>query len=329
MQLHLHSLPPLFCQIGLGLDVSALVRGGGDLIFHVLVALLLPPLLRGIIIKTKAAFAGRVGAPVWQPYYDLLKLLQKGSVLSSTTTILFRLGPAVALAAVLVAALLIPFGHERAPLSFSGDAIVFVYLLALARFALALASLDTGSSFEGMGTTRELTFACLAEPALFFGLLVTARLAHSLSLTRMLGEAILLEWQAGGAALVLVLVSWFIVLLAENSRIPFDDPNTHLELTMIHEVMVLDHSGPALAMILYGASIKLFLFCALIVQILLPFHTGWLLFDWLLFIGEVLLLAVVIGAIESTMARLRMTEIPRLLVTACVLSGFGVVLVSR
>jgi formate hydrogenlyase subunit 4 len=299
-----------------------------DALLHVLVAIALPPLLRGVIIKTKAGFAGRVGAPFFQPYYDMFKLLQKGSVFSRTTTLVFRVGPVVSLAATLIAALLMPFGSESAPVSFQGDVILLVYLFALSRFFLSIASLDTGSSFEGMGTTRELTFACLAEPALFFGLLVTARLSHSLSLSHMLGDAILQEWQRGGASLVLVLVSWFIVLLAENSRIPFDDPNTHLELTMIHEVMVLDHGGPALGMILYGASIKLFLFCAMIVQILLPFHTGWLLVDWPLFVGEVLLLAAVIGVIESTMARLRMTEIPRLLVTACVLSGFGILLVS-
>ena len=144
----------------------------------------------------------------------------------------------------------------------------------------------------------------------------------------MLGQAIYSEWQTGGAALVMVLVSWFIVLLAENSRIPFDDPNTHLELTMIHEVMVLDHAGPALGMILYGAALKLFLFCAMIVQILFPLHTELPVLDWGLFIGEVLILAIGIGVIESIMARVRMTEIPKLLVTACALSGFGVLLAA-
>jgi formate hydrogenlyase subunit 4 len=293
---------------------------------HIAMALLLPPLLRGVIIRTKARFAGRVGPPLLQPYYDLIKLLRKGSVFSTTTTLVFRLGPVVSLAAVLVASLLMPFGSEEAPISFRGDAVLFVYLLALARFSLSIASLDTGSSFEGMGTTRELTFACLAEPALFFGLLVTTRLSHSLRLSNMLGDAMYQGWQAGGASLVLVLVSWFIVLLAENSRIPFDDPNTHLELTMIHEVMVLDHSGPALGMILYGAAVKLFLFCAMIVQVLFPLHTDFLPLDWLLFIAEVGLIGIVIGIIESMLARLRMTEIPKLLLTACVLSGLGILL---
>jgi formate hydrogenlyase subunit 4 len=296
---------------------------------HALTVILAPLLLRGVINKTKAWFAGRVGPPLLQPYYDVIRLLQKDSVISTTTTWIFRAGPAVSLAAVLLAAMLLPFGRETAPASFAGDVFLFVYLLALGRFFLALAALDTGSAFEGMGATRELSFAVLAEPALFFGFLVTARLSHSLSLSQMLGESFDQHWQTGGASLVLVLVSWFIVLLAENSRIPFDDPNTHLELTMIHEVMVLDHSGPALGMILYGAAVKLFLFCALIVQLLLPFDTGYALLNWLCFLGGTAVLAVFIGTIESTMARLRMTEVPRLLITACVLSAFGIILLPR
>lgn len=296
---------------------------------HLLTVLLLPLLLRGVINKTKAAFAGRSGPPLAQPFYDVIKLVQKDSVISTTTGWVFRAGPVVSLATVLLASLLLPFGREQAPLSFSGDVFLFVYLLALGRLFMAVASLDTGSAFEGMGVTRELTFSALAEPALFFGFLVLAGLARSLSLSEMLGESFGAQWQSGGASLVLVLVSWFIVLLAENSRIPFDDPNTHLELTMIHEVIVLDHSGPALAMILYGASVKLLLFCAMIVQMLSPFDSGYALVDAAVFVTETLLLAVAIGAIESTMARLRMPDVPRLLVTACVLSAFGIILLPH
>ena len=296
---------------------------------HLLTVLLLPLLLRGVINKTKAAFAGRTGPPLFQPFYDVVKLVQKDSVISSTTGWVFRAGPVVSLATVLLASLLLPFGREHAPVSFSGDVFLFVYLLALGRLFMAVASLDTGSAFEGMGVTRELTFSALAEPALFFGFLVLAGLSRSLSFSEMLGESFGAQWHAGGASLVLVLVSWFIVLLAENSRIPFDDPNTHLELTMIHEVIVLDHSGPALAMILYGASVKLLLFCAMIVQMLSPFDSGYAIVDATVFVVETLLLAVAIGAIESTMARLRMPDVPRLLVTACVLSAFGIILLPH
>ncbi len=296
---------------------------------HVLLALTMPPLLLGVIAKTKALFAGRVGPPILQPYYDLIKLLQKGSVFSTTTTWVFRAGPVVGMVTSVIALLLIPLADAGAPITFTGDLILLAYLLALGRFFTASAALDTGSSFEGMGAAREVTFACLAEPALFLGLLVLAKLTGSLQLSTMLSSSLGSHWTTAGASLALVLMSWFIVLLVENSRIPFDDPNTHLELTMIHEVMVLDHSGPALGMILYGAALKLFVFAALIVRLALPFSTGspWL--DWPIFIGGMLVVAVVIGVVESTIARLRLTHVPVLLVAACMLSAFGIVLLVR
>jgi formate hydrogenlyase subunit 4 len=296
---------------------------------HVLLALTMPPLLLGVINKTKALFAGRRGPPLLQPYYDLLKLAQKGSVFSTTTTWVFRAGPVVGLVTVALAALLIPLGDARAPISFTGDLILFAYLLGLGRFFTASAALDTGSPFEGMGAAREVTFACLAEPAFFLGLLVLAKLTNSLELATMLGNSLGSHWMTAGASLALVLLSWFVVLLVENCRIPFDDPNTHLELTMIHEVMVLDHSGPALGLILYGAALKLFVFGALVVRLALPFGTGYALLDWPLFALEMVVLAGVIGAVESVMARLRLTQVPVLLVAACLLSAFGVILLVR
>ena len=283
-----------------------------------------------IISKTKAFFAGRVGPPVLQPYYDLIKLFQKGSVFSKTTTWVFRAGPVVGLATGLLVVLMLPLTDSMAPIpSFAGDLILLVYLLGLARFFTAAAALDTGSAFEGMGAAREVTFACLAEPAFFLGLLVLSKLTDSLDLATMLGAKLAPNWTTHGASLALVMLSWFIVLLVENCRIPFDDPNTHLELTMIHEVMVLDHSGPALGMILYGASLKLFIFAALIVRLAIPADFGAPWFDWPILIGGVLLVAVVIGVVESTMARLKLPHVPILLVAACLLSTFGIILVVR
>jgi formate hydrogenlyase subunit 4 len=225
-----------------------------------------------------------------------------------------------------IAVLLIPLANSRAPISFPGDLILLAYLLALGRFFTAAAALDTGSSFDGMGAAREVTFACLAEPALFLGFLVLARLSGSLRLADMLAEP---QWLTAGASLALVLLSWFIVLLAENSRVPFDDPNTHLELTMIHEVMVLDHSGPAFGLVLYGAALKLFVFTALVVRLAVPVATGYPWLDWPIFAGGMLAVAVAVGVVESTMARLRLTHVPTLLVAACLLSGFGIVLLVR
>jgi formate hydrogenlyase subunit 4 len=296
---------------------------------HVLLVVVMPPFLFGVIAKTKALFAGRVGPPVLQPYYDVIKLLQKGSVISRTTTWVFSSGPVVGMATALVAGMLVPLGGQPAPIWFEGDLILFAYLFALGRFFTASAALDTGSSFEGMGAAREVTFSCLAEPALFLGFLVLARLSNSLSLTGMLTGPLTEAWSVGGASLVLVAVSLFIVLLVENSRIPFDDPNTHLELTMVHEVMVLDHSGPALGMIEYGAAMKLFVLGAVLLRILYPFDSGNAWLDWGCFVAGMSLLAVLIGIVESTIARLRLVDIPQVLVAACLLATFGLVLLLR
>ena len=297
-----------------------------DIATQIAIALLLPPLLLGVIVKVKAFFAGRVGAPLLQVYRDVWKLWRKGSVFSTTTTWIFKAGPVVNLASLLVAVLLMPLGTHRALLSFAGDAILFAYLLALGRFFTILAALDTGSSFEGMGAAREATFSALAEPGLFLGLMALARKSGSVSLSQMLGPKLLDAWLDSGGALVLVIASFFVVLLAENSRIPFDDPNTHLELTMIHEVMVLDHSGPALGMILYGAALKLFLLGALIARLVTPVSTGnpWL--DWLVFVVAMVVLAGLVGIVESTMARLRLLHLPRLLVAASIISVFAIIL---
>ncbi|HTS17582.1 MAG TPA: NADH-quinone oxidoreductase subunit H [Verrucomicrobiae bacterium] len=298
-------------------------------LLHIVLLLGVPPLLPGVIGKTKAWFAGRNGPPVFQLYYDLAKLLRKGSVFSTTTTWVFRAGPVVGIATALLAGLLVPFGGQPAPISFAGDLILFAYLFGLGRFFTASAALDTGSSFEGMGAAREVTFACLAEPALFFGFLVLAKLSASLSLTTMLHVRFPSGWGVTGASLVLLAASLFIVLLVENSRIPFDDPNTHLELTMIHEVMVLDHGGPALGMILYGAALKLFVIGAVLLRVVAPVDAGNAWADAGIFVATMLALAVAIGVVESVMARFRLVFAPTFLVAACLLSAFSMILLLR
>jgi formate hydrogenlyase subunit 4 len=296
---------------------------------QLLLTLLAPPLLLGVIQKTKAAFAGRNGPPVLQLYYDLVKLAQKGSVLSPTTTWVFRASPIVSVATALLASLLVPLGGHQAPISFAGDLILLLYLFGLARFFTVSAALDTGSALEGMGGAREATFSCLAEPALLLGLLVLVKRTASLSLTTMLGPAIPGQWHSAGAALVLVVVSLLVVLLAENCRVPIDDPNTHLELTMIHEVMVLDHSGPAFGLILYGAALKLFVLGAIVVGVAVPVRTESFGLDVVMFMAGMLALSVLIGVVESMMARLRLHQVPSLLVAACLLSAFAILLAAR
>ena len=228
-----------------------------DLILRLDCWLLLAPLLPGIINKVKAWVAGRRGPPVLQLYYDLARLWKKGVVMSTLASPAFVVLPAVTWVAVLGAAMLLPLGPLGAGLSFRGDALLLLYLLALGRFCTAWAAMETGSAFEGMGTVREVSYAVLAEAAMIAAVLSLSVQSGSISLVTMLAPA-------AGAGVVLLGAGLFIVLLAENCRVPFDDPNTHLELTMIHEVMVLDHSGPPLAVILHGASMKLLLFSVLL-----------------------------------------------------------------
>jgi len=291
---------------------------------HLLLLLLVSPLLAGIISRVKAIIGGRHGAPILQLYFDIAKLMRKDMVLSDTTTWVFGAGPILAVAVPLLASVLIPFGSiSTAPVSFSGDFVLFAYLFGLSRFFTILAALDTGSSFEGMGAAREATFSCLAEPTMFIVFMVLARLTGDLSLAGMLS--------AGGAGIPLFLaaVCLFIVLLAENCRIPFDDPNTHLELTMIHEVMVLDHSGPNLGLIEYGAAMKLFVLAVVLADVILPTSTGSVWLDIARFSGLILALTVSIGLVESAMARLRMVRVPQLLVGTALLSFFSFILLLR
>jgi formate hydrogenlyase subunit 4 len=298
-------------------------------LLHVVLLIATPPLLLGIINKVKALFAGRCGPPVLQPYYDLLRLFQKSMVTSRTATWVFAAGPVVGVVTALLAGLLVPMSPSPAPIHFTGDFILFAYLLGLGRFFTSASALDTGSAFEGMGAAREVTFACFAEPALFFALLVLAALSRTLTFSGMLDGGLATVWTSANAALVLVVASLFVVLLAENCRIPFDDPNTHLELTMIHEVMVLDHSGPAFGLVLYGAAVKLFVIGVVVVRAAVPFETGWLLLDWGLFMVGMLLLAAVVGVVESVMARLRLMHVPNLLIAAGLLAGFGFLLALK
>ncbi len=295
-------------------------------VFHYLLALAGAPLLLGIINRTKAVVAGRAGPPLLQLYYDLWKLLHKGVVYSRTTTWVFRAGPIVGLAAVGTALLLVPFGGVPAVLWFNGDLVLLAYLLGVARFFTVAAALDTGSSFEGMGASREVFFAALVEPALLVGLAAVLRETQVLSLSashaRFANAGI---WYQATLTLSLVTAALMVILLVENCRIPFDDPTTHLELTMIHEVMVLDHSGPDFAYILYGAALKLWLVGALVVGLVIP-PTGIIGVDSVLALMALGLLAVLIGLIESSMARLRLLRVPQLLVGATSLAVLAFVL---
>ncbi len=294
---------------------------------HIVLALIAAPLLPGIINRTKAVMAGRSGQPILQAYFDIFKLIRKGAVYSRTTTWIFRAGPIVNLAIVIFGLLLVPFAGSPALLAFDGDFLLLAYALGLARFFLVTAALDTGSAFEGMGGSREVTFSMLVEPAFLVGLFALSRLSQSLSLSGILYTSGVTGWSIGAPALVAA--AFFVLYLAENARIPVDDPNTHLELTMIHEVMVLDHSGPDFAFVTYGGALKLWLFGSAVRGSCLAEYRR----DRIRGsrrrsrLGGLMLLSVAVGIVESSMARLRLLKVPQLLVGAGALSMLAAILV--
>lgn len=299
-------------------------------------SLILAPMLVGIINRVKAIMAGRHGKPLLQCYYDICRLLRKSEIISRTASWPFMLGPAIVLGSCLLALTLLPLGGIASPLGFAGDFVLAAYLLGMGRFALMLAALDTGSAFEGMGASREATLSALAEPALFLAFLVLCstyldlgRLSgwngsNAFSLNAMFNGQAAMAWKYGKPELIIVPIVLFILLLAENCRIPVDDPNTHLELTMIHEVMILDQSGPNLAMLVYGAALKLWFFAALVSALLVPPLQSW--HGTILWLLAIVFIAIMVGIVESVMARLRMMRVPHLLGMASTLAALALIL---
>jgi formate hydrogenlyase subunit 4 len=288
---------------------------------HGLALLAAPVLVTGLVNRTRSRWSGRRGPPVLQLGFDLLRLLRKRAVYSVTATWFVRGGPAVVLAAALLAGLIAPLAPGYAPLSFPYDFVLFAYLLGLGRLVLVLAALDTGSSFEGMGASRQATFAALVEPALFVAIGALSSVAAG---DRSLAHLLAFEGAGGAGGLDLLargllFVALFVVLQAEAARVPIDDPATHLELTMIHEVMVLDHAGPDLAALQYAAAIELTTCAALCAAVLNPFSAAT---HPALAAGAAALLvaavAVLVGTVESLVARLRLRVVPRYLLSALV-----------
>lgn len=285
------------------------------LIFHVLIALGMPILMVGLVNRTKALWAGRKGPRLMQLGWDLLRLLRKQPVFSVVATPLFRVGAWVVLAASVFAAMIAPILGSITPLEFGHDFIFFAYTLALARIFLMLSAMDVGSSFEGMGAAREASFTAFVEPALFMLVGAAGVLTGHSSFAGLIGhlhQAESFRWLAAPAVAVL-----FVLLQAEASRVPVDDPLTHLELTMVHEVMVLDHSGPELAAMQYAAALKLTIYAGLIAALLNPFDPlGAPLACIFASLSIMAGVAVAVGCVESLVARLRMSLVPRYLMLA-------------
>ena len=283
----------------------------------------------GIVIRTKSIASGRKGPGVFQPLKDVLRLFRKGAVYSETTSFVFRIAPTIYFASVFVAMLVVPFGRSKGLISFNGDFIFFAYVLALGKFFNIIGALDTGSSFEGMGASREALYSMFAEPAFFLvmgslGLLTGYTSFHEIFMALHLGSSISYALAAMAASVLL------LIAMIENSRMPIDDPKTHLELTMVHEVMILDNSGFDLGLILSAGYLKFAIYGALIFNLfigMIPYGYAIPMF----FIIQ-LALAIIVGVIESFMARSRMNHNAQFIVvlsSVSLLIFFGALLLSE
>ena len=301
------------------------------IVAQVALVLFLSPLITGFSRTMKARLQTRRGAGIWQPYRDLGKLLRKGMVIPDTASWIFATTPYVLFTTTLLAGLLIPTISAQAPLSAFGGVLAVVYLLALGRFFLALGGLDTGSSFGGLGSSREMTISAIAEPALMLAVFTVAIGAGSTNLSTVAQAALGQSWRFLAPSQMLAFAALFIVLIAETGRIPVDNPATHLELTMIHEAMILEYSGPYLALIEWSAAMKQLVLMTLLVNVFFPFglSPGWsqvsTLLSLVLFSAKLLLLAAAVVLVETTNAKLRLFRVPELLAVAFVLSAMALI----
>ncbi len=262
----------------------------------------------GVITRTKSILAGRKGPGIFQPLKDIIRLLRKGSVYSTTTSFVFQIAPSIYFASIIAAIMTVPLGEYKGIISFEGDFIFFAYILGLGKFFSIISALDTGSSFEGMGASREALFSMFAEPA-FFILMGSLGLLTGHSSFQEIFSFLHFGSSVSYILGVLATVVLVMITMVENSRMPFDDPKTHLELTMVHEVMILDNSGFDLGLITYGTSLKFALYGALIANLFMGVFPIYITIP--LFFGMQILFAMTVGILESFTARLRMNHNPQ------------------
>lgn len=298
---------------------------------QLLLLLAVSPLVGGVIKTLKARLQTRRGPGILQPYRDLYKLFRKGMVIPESASWIFSAAPVVVFATAAVVGLMIPMITAEAPLSLFGGVLAVVYLLGLGRFFLALGGLDTGSSFGGLGSSREMTISALAEPAMMLAIFTVALSANSTNLSEIARSAIGQSWRFLAPSQMLAFAALFIVLIAETGRIPVDNPATHLELTMIHEAMILEYSGPYLALIEWGAWMKQLILMTLLINTFYPFGLT-LEFSPVgvalacgSFLVKLLLLSLLIVLVETTNAKMRLFRVPELLAVAFILGALALI----
>jgi formate hydrogenlyase subunit 4 len=300
----------------------------------VLQALLLvlgAPLVRGIVARVKALLQGRRGASIWRPYSDLFKLFRKEELLPPTSSALFRVAPIMLFGAVACVTAFVPVVHPSALLASRGDFFLLVYLLAFGRFFLSLGAVDGGSAFGGMGASREALISSLAEAPFLLGLVAIAILASRADIAGMVAWTLQQNVFNISTVHILAFTALAMVALAETGRMPVDNPTTHLELTMIHEGMVLEYSGPSLALVEWASAIKLHAVLALLIALFFPWGMaagdlwGRLALALLLYGLKAVAFLAVLGLIESAVAKLRMYLVPDFLGVAAALSALAVI----
>jgi len=290
-------------------------------------AMFAAPFFSAVILKVKAFFGGKKGPPLLINYYTLIKLFKKGSVYSKSTSFIFKLGPMVSLCSAVTILMFLPIAGHAPVFSFKGDVIFILYILGLGRFFTIAAAMDTASPFEGMGAAREAFFPIICEASMFMILILFYMLTQKLSFTTYFsGDNPLELWKTAGSPLIFIAIAFFIILLTENSRVPVDDPATHLELTMIHEVMVLDHSGPDLALIELGSYLKLFFYSTFVARLIFPFNMENTYLNICTFCGALIVVYTATGIMESVIARLRMDKVPKFVLTSFALAFIAIVI---
>jgi formate hydrogenlyase subunit 4 len=290
-------------------------------LINTIFVLLVSPLFISLVKKVKAMTQGRRGPPVFQTYFMLLKLLKKERVYSVNSSLIMRITPYINIACVLVASLFVPLLYVPEPVAGIGNVILFLYLLVCAKFFMALAGLDAGSTFGGMGSSREMTVSAVVEPVIIIVFAALGLLMKTTNLHEMFSTSLESSLVFNPAA-ILVSLSLFIILIVETSRIPVDNPETHLELTMIHEAMILEYSGSDLVLMEISHSIKQTLLMAVLINILVPFGLASnpgipsLLLSVLMFIIKASILAIVIGIVEASFAKYRLFRLPNMFMLA-------------
>lgn len=300
-------------------------------IIQVLLLLLLAPLVQGLIKKLKARLQNRLGANILQPYYDIFKYLRKMAVISEHASWLTRVTPYLSFFTMLGAGLLLPIVWVDAPLSEVGDLVVFVYMFALVRFFMALTALDAGSAFGGMGSSREMALSAIAEPALFLAAIAVLLDSGTTQLGPVIENVVSQNLSWLNPAYGLAALAMLIVVIAETGRIPVDNPDTHLELTMIHEGMLLEYSGRYLGLMVWAAHIKQLLILTLFIDLFFPWGIAMELSPGALALGAVayliklFILSLFLALIETAYAKIRLFQVPKLLVSSMALSLLAII----